>query len=133
MRSSYVAGHSAATGGLLFDHEDYVHKSKCLVSQLRCQDGKNSPGPLLLSKASIDAAAREEGLPMLSHITGVMSANADAQNVPSVEALLYDEELQVGAWRACRVLLASTSLLPCVAALCPRACCPVPMPHASHY
>ncbi len=69
---------------------------------------------------------------MLSHITGVMSANADAQNVPSVEALLYDEELQVGAWRACRVLLASTSLLPCCA-LRPRACCRVPTPHASHY
>jgi hypothetical protein len=97
VRNSYVAGISPATGRLLVDHEDYVHKSKCLVSQLRSQDAKNSPGELLLSKANVLAAAKGEGRPELSHIVAALSPNVDAQNVPVVEAVLYDEELQVGA------------------------------------
>jgi hypothetical protein len=45
------------------------------------------------------------------------------------DALLYNEELQVGAWCACRVL-AAASLLPCVAALCLLPCV-LPCAHAA--
>eukprot|EP00798_Chlamydomonas_sp_ICE-L_P012417 gene12417-15613_t len=56
--NTYQAEVSCLTGHLLVDHEDYVHKSKNRVSQLRAQCGD-------------DAA---------------LSKSADSQNVPIVEA-----------------------------------------------
>eukprot|EP00798_Chlamydomonas_sp_ICE-L_P012103 gene12103-15217_t len=65
--NTYQAEVSCLTGHLLVDHEDYAHKSKNCVSQLRAQCGD-------------DAA---------------LSKSADSQNVPIVEAFLYDQGLQV--------------------------------------
>eukprot|EP00798_Chlamydomonas_sp_ICE-L_P009172 gene9172-16304_t len=67
LRKPWKAEVSCLTGHLLVDHEDYVLKSKNCVSQLRAQCGD-------------DAA---------------LSKSADSQNVPIVEAFLYDQGLQV--------------------------------------
>jgi hypothetical protein len=92
--SVYVADVSPHTGAVLYDHEDYVHKLKNLVSQLRSQPDTpvDAADNLLLSKARILAAASKD--PSLAHIAGALANSVDAQNVPICEALVYDEGLQ---------------------------------------
>ncbi|KAG2500184.1 hypothetical protein HYH03_001765 [Edaphochlamys debaryana] len=88
----YQAAPSALTGQpLLLDHEDYVHKTKNLVSQLRNQPA-TPPGPVLLSRQLLSSTAAKHHT--LGHVGGTLAKNTDAQNVPVCEALLYDEELQ---------------------------------------
>ncbi|KXZ44575.1 hypothetical protein GPECTOR_65g193 [Gonium pectorale] len=84
----YIADVSPHTGAVLFDHEDYVHKLKNLVSQLRSQPDTpvDSADTLLLSKARILAAAAED--PGRAHVAGALASSVDAQNVPICEALV---------------------------------------------
>ncbi|PNH01034.1 hypothetical protein TSOC_013111, partial [Tetrabaena socialis] len=83
----YQATTSPTTGQPRLDHEDYMHKLKCFVSQLRAQQPSDSSSwPLLLSLRNILAVSA--GCPELAHITAALAKSADAQSVPLVEALL---------------------------------------------
>jgi hypothetical protein len=55
----YCAAQSPDTGGMLFDHEDYVHKLKNMISQLRNQSATDERKPLLLSKVRILSAVAQ--------------------------------------------------------------------------
>ncbi|PNH04686.1 hypothetical protein TSOC_009132 [Tetrabaena socialis] len=90
----YQATTSPTTGKPRLDHEDYMHKLTCFVSQLRAQQPSDSSSwPLLLSLRNILAVSA--GCPELAHITAALAKSADAQSVPLVEALVYDTNLQV--------------------------------------
>jgi hypothetical protein len=55
----YCAAQSPDTGGMLFDHENYVHKLKNMISQLRNQSATDERKPLLLSKVRILSAVAQ--------------------------------------------------------------------------
>eukprot|EP00798_Chlamydomonas_sp_ICE-L_P001649 gene1649-33042_t len=76
-----------------FKSQDYVHKSKNCVSQLRAQCGDDGELPGLLSLRHILDTIHES--PSLRYLAAALSKSADSQNVPIVEALLYDQGLQV--------------------------------------
>lgn len=107
---------SIHTDRLLLDHEDYMHKLKCLIAQLRAQlaevvaagssssstsrsgrAGRGGSGGAdtvtnLLSLSNVLAAAT--GNPQLAHITAGLNKSADAQSVPTATAVVYDTRLQ---------------------------------------
>ncbi|KAG2437073.1 hypothetical protein HYH02_011332 [Chlamydomonas schloesseri] len=109
----YSASTSSHTGGLLLDHEDYMHKLKCLIAQLRAQlaevtaagSGNTSrsgrPGRAAGSSGGADTAttllslsnvlAVAEGSTQLGHITAGLDKSADVQ---SATAVVYDTRLQ---------------------------------------
>ena len=67
--------------------------SKNCVSQLRAQCGDDGELPGLLSLRHILDTIHES--PSLRYLAAALSKSADSQNVPIVEALLYDQGLQV--------------------------------------
>jgi hypothetical protein len=87
------------------DHEDYVHKSKNKIGQVRNQP--DNAEHVMLSRRRIVEAARQRHQrnrnvcfpwapePSLTHVEPTLAKSADAQNVPIVESLLYDSELQI--------------------------------------
>eukprot|EP00798_Chlamydomonas_sp_ICE-L_P028490 gene28490-31646_t len=67
-------------------------KANC-VSQLRAQCGDDGELPGLLSLRHILDTIHES--PSLRYLAAALSKSADSQNVPIVEALLYDQGIQV--------------------------------------